>query len=91
MTSAGEAAVASLRLPDAQGILCGSIVSGLRMRPGNWARSMHAGNSENPGSGGCDSSGQGGSAYGRNVVESTVSQPYISARRRRSSDWHSAA
>jgi glutamine synthetase len=24
-------------LPDAQGILCGSIVSGLRMRPGNWA------------------------------------------------------
>ena len=24
-------------LPEAQGVLCGSIVSGLRMRPGNWA------------------------------------------------------
>jgi glutamine synthetase len=39
MTPAGEAAVAGVLrgLPEAQGILCGSIVSGLRMRPGNWA------------------------------------------------------
>ncbi|BBX96539.1 type I glutamate--ammonia ligase [Mycobacterium lacus] len=39
MTRAGEGAVAGLLrgLPQAQGILCGSIVSGLRMRPGNWA------------------------------------------------------
>jgi glutamine synthetase len=39
MTPAGESAVAGLLqgLPDAQGILCGSIVSGLRLRPGNWA------------------------------------------------------
>ncbi|BBY20492.1 hypothetical protein MSTO_06970 [Mycobacterium stomatepiae] len=37
--AAGEAAVAGVLrgLPEAQGILCGSIVSGLRMRPGNWA------------------------------------------------------
>jgi glutamine synthetase len=39
MTPAGQAAVAGVLrgLPEAQGILCGSIVSGLRMRPGNWA------------------------------------------------------
>jgi glutamine synthetase len=39
MTPTGESAVAGLLqgLPDAQGILCGSIVSGLRIRPGNWA------------------------------------------------------
>ncbi|WP_163758935.1 glutamine synthetase family protein [Mycobacterium botniense] len=39
MTAAGESALAGLLegLPEAQGILCGSIVSGLRMKPGNWA------------------------------------------------------
>lgn len=39
MTSEGESALAGLLLglAEAQGILCGSIVSGLRMRPGNWA------------------------------------------------------
>jgi glutamine synthetase len=39
MSAAGQAAVAGVLrgLPAAQGILCGSIVSGLRMRPGNWA------------------------------------------------------
>jgi len=39
MTSKGENAVAGLLrgLPEAQGILCGSIVSGLRLHPGNWA------------------------------------------------------
>jgi glutamine synthetase len=39
MTSKGESAVAGLLqgLPEAQGMLCGSIVSGLRLQPGNWA------------------------------------------------------
>ncbi|OBK24161.1 glutamine synthetase [Mycobacterium asiaticum] len=39
MTMAGQSAIAGVLrgLPGAQGILCGSIVSGLRMRPGNWA------------------------------------------------------
>src|ERR1700759_2292577 len=39
MTSKGESAVAGLllALPEAQGMLCGSIVSGLRLQPGNWA------------------------------------------------------
>ncbi|MDR3662399.1 MAG: glutamine synthetase family protein [Mycobacterium sp.] len=39
MTAAGESAVAGLLagLPGAQGVLCGSIVSGLRMQPGHWS------------------------------------------------------
>jgi glutamine synthetase len=39
MTTAGESAVSGVvhGLPQAQGVLCGSIVSGLRMQPGNWA------------------------------------------------------
>ena len=39
MTPEGESAVAGLLagLPDAQGVLCGSIVSGLRMQPGHWS------------------------------------------------------
>jgi glutamine synthetase len=39
MTSEGESAVMGVLsgLREAQGILCGSIVSGLRLRPGNWA------------------------------------------------------
>ena len=39
MTSKGESAVAGVLqgLPEAQGVLCGSIVSGLRLHPGNWA------------------------------------------------------
>jgi len=39
MTSEGESAVAGVLrgLPEGLGILCGSIVSGLRLHPGNWA------------------------------------------------------
>ncbi|PXX11200.1 glutamine synthetase family protein [Mycolicibacterium moriokaense] len=39
MTAEGESAVAGLLagLPDAQGILCGSVLSGLRMQPGHWS------------------------------------------------------
>jgi glutamine synthetase len=39
MTSDGESAVAGLLsgLPEAQGVLCGSVVSGLRMQPGHWS------------------------------------------------------
>jgi glutamine synthetase len=49
MTPAGEAAVAGVLrgLPGAQGILCGSIVSGLRMRPGNWAGAYACWGTEN--------------------------------------------
>ncbi|OBA57970.1 glutamine synthetase [Mycobacterium sp. 1100029.7] len=39
MTAAGQSAVAGVvrGLPEAQGVLSGSIVSGLRIQPGNWA------------------------------------------------------
>jgi glutamine synthetase len=39
MTPEGESAVAGVLagLPEAQGILCGSILSGLRMQPGQWS------------------------------------------------------
>ena len=39
MTPEGESAVAGLLagLPEAQGILCGSVLSGLRMQPGQWS------------------------------------------------------
>ncbi|OBK50146.1 glutamine synthetase family protein [Mycobacterium sp. 1081908.1] len=49
MAAAGEAAVAGVvrGLPEAQGILCGSIVSGLRMRPGNWAGAYACWGTEN--------------------------------------------
>ena len=49
MTAAGEHALAGLLqgLPQAHGILCGSIVSGLRMKPGNWAGAYACWGSEN--------------------------------------------
>ncbi len=49
MTPAGESAVAGVvrGLPEAQGVLCGSIVSGLRMRPGNWAGAYTCWGTEN--------------------------------------------
>ena len=49
MTPAGESAVAGVvnGLLEAQGILCGSIVSGLRMRPGNWAGAYACWGTEN--------------------------------------------
>ncbi len=49
MTAAGESAVAGVvrGLPEAQGVLCGSIVSSLRMRPGNWAGAYACWGTEN--------------------------------------------
>lgn len=49
MTAAGESAVAGVvaGLPEAQGVLCGSIVSGLRMQPGNWAGAYACWGTEN--------------------------------------------
>ncbi|MCV7101036.1 glutamine synthetase family protein [Mycobacterium palustre] len=49
MTAAGESAIAGVvgGLSEAQGILCGSIVSGLRMRPGNWAGAYACWGTEN--------------------------------------------
>lgn len=49
MTEAGQSAIAGVvrGLPEARGVLCGSIVSGLRMRPGNWAGAYACWGTEN--------------------------------------------
>ncbi|OBK78679.1 glutamine synthetase family protein [Mycobacterium sp. 1274761.0] len=49
MTPEGESAVAGVvaGLPEAEGILCGSIVSGLRMQPGHWAGAFVCWGTEN--------------------------------------------
>ncbi|MDD4867014.1 MAG: glutamine synthetase family protein [Mycobacterium sp.] len=49
ITPAGESALAGVvrGLREAQGILCGSIVSGLRLRPGNWAGAYPCWGTEN--------------------------------------------
>jgi glutamine synthetase len=49
LTPAGQSAVAGVLrgLPEAQGVLCGSIVSGLRMQPGNWAGAYACWGTEN--------------------------------------------
>ena len=49
MTTEGEHAVAGVLtgLPEAQGILSGSILSGLRMQPGHWAGAYACWGTEN--------------------------------------------
>ncbi|UXA15997.1 glutamine synthetase family protein [Mycobacterium sp. SMC-4] len=49
MTAEGASAVAGVLagLPAAQGVLCGSILSGLRMRPGQWAGAYACWGTEN--------------------------------------------
>ncbi|OSC39811.1 glutamine synthetase family protein [Mycobacterium decipiens] len=84
MTQAGEAAVAGLLrgLPDAQGILCGSIVSGLRMRPGNWAGIYVCWGIENREAAVRFVKGGPGSTYGGNVEVKVVdpsANPYLAS------------
>ena len=49
MSAAGESAISGVLggLLEAQGVLCGSIVSGLRMQPGNWAGAYACWGTEN--------------------------------------------
>lgn len=49
MTPEGESALAGLLtgLPAAQGVLCGSVLSGLRMQPGYWAGAYNCWGTEN--------------------------------------------
>ena len=49
MTPEGESAIAGLvaGLPEAQGVLCGSILSGLRMQPGHWSGAFVCWGTEN--------------------------------------------
>ncbi|MCV7381419.1 glutamine synthetase [Mycobacterium alsense] len=82
MTAAGESAVAGVvaGLPEAQGILCGSIVSGLRMRPGNWAGAYACWGTENREAAVRFVRGGPGAAYGGNVEVKIVdpsANPYL--------------
>jgi glutamine synthetase len=84
MTQAGESAVAGVLrgLPQAQGILCGSIVSGLRMRPGNWAGVYACWGTENREAAVRFVKGGPGSTYGGNVEVKVVdpsANPYLAS------------
>ena len=84
MTTAGEAAIAGVLsgLREAQGILCGSIVSGLRTRPGNWAGAYACWGIENREAAVRFVKGGPGSAYGGNVEVKVVdpsANPYLAS------------
>jgi glutamine synthetase len=84
MTPPGENAVAGVisGLPEAQGILCGSIVSGLRMRPGNWAGVYACWGTENREAAVRFVKGGPGSPHGGNVEVKIVdpsANPYLAS------------
>jgi glutamine synthetase len=84
MTPAGESAVAGIvsGLIEAQGILCGSIVSGLRMRPGNWAGAYACWGTENREAAVRFVKGGSGSPRGGNVEVKVVdpsANPYLAS------------
>lgn len=84
MTPAGESAVAGVirGLPEAQGVLCGSIVSALRMQPGNWAGAYACWGIENREAAVRFVKGGTGSTYGGNVEVKIVdpsANPYLAS------------
>lgn len=84
MTRAGESAVAGVLhgLPAAQGILCGSIVSGLRMCPGNWSGAYVCWGTENREAAMRFVKGGPGSPRGSNVEVKVVdpsANPYLAS------------
>jgi len=84
MTAAGESAIAGVvrGLPEAQGVLCGSVVSGLRMQPTNWAGVYACWGIENREAAVRFVTGGPGSAYGGNVEVRIVdpsANPYLAS------------
>jgi glutamine synthetase len=84
MTAAGQSAVAGVLagLPQAQGVLCGSIVSGLRMQPGNWAGAYACWGTENREAAIRFVKGGSGSVHGGNVEVKIVdasANPYLAS------------
>ncbi len=84
MTAAGESAVAGVirGLPEAQGVLCGSIVSGLRMQPGNWAGAYTCWGTENREAAVRFIKGGPGTPHGANVEVKVVdpsANPYFAS------------
>jgi glutamine synthetase len=84
MTAAGESAVAGVirGLPEAQAVLCGSVVSGLRMQPSNWAGVYACWGTENREAAVRFVRGGPGSPYGGNVEVRIVdpsANPYLAS------------
>lgn len=84
MTDAGESAIAGLLagLPDAQGVLCGSIVSGLRIQPGSWSGANVCWGTENREAAIRFVSAASGNPYGANVEVKIVdpsANPYLAS------------
>jgi glutamine synthetase len=84
MTPAGESALAGVirGLPQAQGVLCGSIMSGLRMQPGNWAGAYACWGTENREAAVRFVTGGPGSTYGGNAEVKIVdpsANPYFAS------------
>ncbi len=82
MTPEGEAAIGGIvaGLPEAQLIFCGSIVSGLRMQPGNWAGAYACWGTENREAAVRFLRGGPGNPYGANVEVKVVdpsANPYF--------------
>jgi glutamine synthetase len=82
MTKEGESAVAGLvaGLPEAQGVLSGSILSGLRMQPGHWSGATVCWGTENREAAVRFLSGGPGNPYGANVEVKIVdpsANPYF--------------
>lgn len=84
MTDAGESAIAGLLagLPGAQGVLCGSIVSGLRIQPGSWSGADVCWGTENREAAVRFVSAESGNPHGANVEVKIVdpsANPYLAS------------
>ena len=84
MRPAGEAAVAGVLagLPEAQAMLCGSILSGLRMQPGSWSGASVCWGTENREAAVRFLRGGPGNAHGANVEVKVVdpsANPYLAS------------
>lgn len=84
MTDAGESAIAGLLtgLPGAQGVLCASIVSGLRMQPGSWSGANVCWGTENREAAVRFVGAESGNPYGANVEVKIVdpsANPYLAS------------
>ena len=82
MTPEGESAIAGVLagLPEAQGVLCGSILSGLRMQPGHWSGANVCWGTENREAAVRFLAGGTGNPYGANVEVKVVdpsANPYF--------------
>lgn len=74
MRPTGESALAGVvaGLPEARGVFCGSVVSGLRMRPGNWAGAYACWGTENREAAARFIAGGRGNPHGANVEVKVV-------------------